>query len=146
MLENCFINDKGNDCLISVDGTDLQIPEHGQTFYSHKFKKSGLHYEVALCILTGSIVWINGPYECGVWPDISIFRNSLKTHLAPNERVEADDGYVGEHPQCCKCPASFTNLEETEYMRQYVHNRQESINNCFKFWGCLEQKFQHEIP
>ena len=89
---NHFINDKGNDCLISVDGTDFQIPEHGQTLYSHKFKKSGLHCEVALCILTGSIVWINGPYECRLWPDISIFSNSLKTHLAPNERVEADDG------------------------------------------------------
>ena len=103
-------------------------------------------YEVAPCIVMGSIVWVNGSYECGLWPDISIFRNSLKTHLAPNDRVKADDGYVGEHPQCCKCPASLTNLEETEYMQQHVRNRQESINNCFKFWGCLVQKFWHEIP
>ena len=65
-----------------------------------------MHYKVALCILTGSIIWINGPYECGLWSDISIFRNSLKSHLAPNERVEADDGYVGEHPQCCKSPVA----------------------------------------
>ena len=54
-------------------------------------------------LLRVSIVWINGPYECGLWPDISISGNSLKAHLAPNERVEAGDGNVGEHSQCCKC-------------------------------------------
>ena len=31
-------------------------------------------------------------------------------------------------------------------MQQCVWNRQESINNQFKFWGCLAQKFWHEIP
>ena len=32
---------------ISVDGTDFQIAEHREKFYSHKFKKSGLRYEVS---------------------------------------------------------------------------------------------------
>ena len=71
--ENRFKKDKGNDCLVTVDGTDFRIAEHGRPFFSHKYKKSGLRYEVALCILTGDVVWINGPYECGMWPDISIF-------------------------------------------------------------------------
>jgi hypothetical protein len=92
------------DCLISCDCTDFRIPEYGKKFYSYKYRKSGLRYEVGLCILTGDIVWINGPYECGVWNDVSIFRNSLLSHLAANERVEADDGYVGEHPRYIKCP------------------------------------------
>ena len=72
--DNRFKLDKGNDCLVSVDGTDFQIAQKGPIFSSHKFSKtSGLRCEVALCILTGDIVWINGPCECGMWPDLSIF-------------------------------------------------------------------------
>ena len=80
-----------------------------------------------------------------MWPDISIFCNSLKSHLKLNERVEADDGYTGEHPACVKCPKGFANLESTGFMQQRVENRQETSNNQFKFWGILKQTFRHEI-
>ena len=143
--DNRMKKDIGNGCLVSVDGTDFCIPQHGWNFYSHKFKKSGLCYEVALCIMTGDIVWINGPYEPGIWPDIKIFRDSFMSHLGRNEQVEADDGYLGEHPQHVKCPAGFANQKENEKMQQRVRNRQESINNRFKFWGILAQEFRHDI-
>jgi hypothetical protein len=51
--------DKSNDCLTTVDGTDFRIPAWGRKFYSHKFKGSGLRYEVALSILGG------GGTSCG---------------------------------------------------------------------------------
>ena len=144
--ENRFKSDVGNDCLMTVDGTDFRIPEHGKVFYSHKFKKSGLRYEVGLCIATGDIVWLNGPYECGRWPDISIFRDSLLSHLAPAERIEADDhGYFGEHPLHVKCPAGFANPESTLFMQQRARNRQETVNKRFKDWGLLKQVYRHEI-
>ena len=54
---------------------------------------------MGLCILTGDIVWINGPYAPGLYNDLQIFWDSLVSQLEPNERVEADDGYKGEHPQ-----------------------------------------------
>lgn len=129
---------------MTVDGTDFQMPQLGPLFSSHKFaKKSGLRYEVAVCILTGDIVWVNGPYECGKWNDIKIFRDSLMSHLAPFERVEADDGYLGEHPQHVKCPKGFANPEITEYMQQRVRNRQETVNRRFKSWDILKQVFRH---
>lgn len=131
---------------MSCDGTDFRVAEQGRPFYSFKFKKSGLRYEVCLCILTGHIVWINGPYECGLWPDISIFRNSLLSCLGPNKRVEADDGYIGEAPVYVKCPKSFTNPEETKWMQTRVRSRQETVNKRFKNWGILKQVFRGEIP
>lgn len=132
--------------MIGVDGTDFPIAEHGRAFASHKFKmKSGLRYEVALCIKTGDIVWVNGPYPCGQWNDISIFRDSLMSHLEPNERVEADDGYRGEHPQRVKCPAGFANPVETECMQQRVRNRHETVNKRFKNWGILKQVYRHDL-
>ena len=70
------------------------------------------------------------------------------TFLAPNERVEADDGYLGEHPRHVKCPKGFANPQETLYMQQRVRNRQETIKTRFKFWGVLKQVWHHktEIP
>ena len=54
--ENHLERDKVNDSLTTCDGTGFWIAEQGKAFYSHKFKKRGLQYEVYLCILTGDIV------------------------------------------------------------------------------------------
>jgi len=39
-------------------------------------------------------VWVNGPYPCGSWPDLSIFRHRLVALLAIGEWVLADEGYL----------------------------------------------------
>ena len=69
-------DDIGNDCLVNVDGTDFLISHSGRRFYSYKFNHSGLRYEVATCIRTGDLVWISGPWEPGIYNDVSVFRNS----------------------------------------------------------------------
>ena len=92
---------------MSVDGTDFRTPHAGRRFYSYKYNASGLRYEVAVCILSGECVWINGPFEPGIWNDIAIFRAALVSELEEGERVEANDGYVGEAPRYVKCPKSF---------------------------------------
>ena len=30
-------------------------------------------------------------------------------------------------------------------MQQRMRNRQETVNNCFKFWGILSQRYRHDI-
>ena len=67
-----------------------------------------MRYELGLDILEGNLVWIEGPYAAGKYPDVTIFRNYLKNFLNPNERVVADKGYVGEAPEFVKCPNSTT--------------------------------------
>ena len=115
------------------------------SFYSFKFKKSGLRYEIGLCILTVDVVWINGPFEADDWVDLAIFRNSLKSNLEDGEIVEADDGYVGEAPEFVKCPASFTNPKETLFIQQRVLNRQEAVNKRMKNWRILKQVYHHKF-
>ena len=136
--------DRGADCLVSVDGTDFWIAQHGATFSSHKFaKKSGLRCECAICIQTGVVVWIHGPFACGAFPDITIFRDSTLSFLDTAEQVEADDGYVGESPRHVKCPKRFTNPPEAEAMQNRVRSRQETVNKRFKQWGLLKQTCRH---
>jgi hypothetical protein len=64
-----------------------------RAFWSYKFKKCGLRYEVALCIKTGDICWWSGPYAPGVWNDGSIFKDGLISYLEPGEQVKTDRGY-----------------------------------------------------
>ena len=65
-----------------MDGTDFELAMgYSKPFYSHKFKKSGVRYEVGLCIKTGDICWWNGPYEPGIWNDEMIFKDALLSML-----------------------------------------------------------------
>ncbi len=99
--------------MVSVDGTDFHVEAHGKQWFSHKFRGSGVRYEIGVSILSGDIVWIQGPLPCGDWPDVKIFRLAIKHFLDDNERVEADDGYIGEAPSKVKAPGMFTRDEKS---------------------------------
>ena len=129
--------------MVSIDGTDCAVEARGKCWYSHKFKRSGVRYEVAVSIKCGDIVWIKGPLPCGEWPDIKMFRDALIHYLDENERVEADGGYIGEAPSHVKTPNMFTRNEEKLAMQQHIRNRHETVNKRFKQWGCIRQRFRH---
>jgi hypothetical protein len=58
--------DKRNDCLLSVHSTNFWIAMgYSKTFWSYKFRKSGVRYEVGFYILMRDICWWNGPYSLG---------------------------------------------------------------------------------
>ena len=64
------------------------------------------------------------------------------TELEEYKVLEADDGYIGEHPHRIRCPGGmFTNPERLEVMKR-VRNRQETANKRLKNWGILSQKFR----
>ena len=128
-----------------MDGADFQIPEHGRQFFPFKFRKSALRYKVGLSIFGGEICWISGPYLPGVYNDLDIFRTSLSSHLDEFERVEADDGYIGEALLRVKCPACVTIPEEQQKIMKRVRARQEKINRRFKQWQILKQVFRHDL-
>jgi hypothetical protein len=144
--ENRFRRDTRNKtCKVTVDGTDCQIFEptpFSKDWFSHKFKAAGLRYEVAVCIQTGDIVWIHGPFQCGKWPDIKIFRSKLIDHLAPGEMVEADKGYRGERH---KIRTADNYLSRTDRKaKKKARARHETVNKRLKQWGCLKQIFRHD--
>ena len=120
-------HDVGNDCLMSIDGTDYKIKQKGaakkgNASGSHKYTgKSSLRYKLGIDILAGNLVWVGGPYPPGAWPDIKIFMHELAHLLKQGERVEADNGYVG-HPNKIKCPNNDCNPEENLAMQACVRS------------------------
>ena len=135
--------DIGNDYQVSVDRTDFRIFEYRIIFFSHKNKKSALRYEIGLNIITGDIVWVNGSFPAGKYSDITIFRDSLIIFLGPGERVETNDGYIGEAPHNIKCPMSLTNPREMMKIQGRLRSRHKTINRRFKDWRILKQVICH---
>jgi hypothetical protein len=118
---------------LSVDGTDFRIAKgYSKPFWSYKFKKSGLRYEVGLSIQTGDICWWSRPYAPGKWNNLSIFRDSLVSMLEPGERCETDRGYQGATPAYVKCPGVVEADPNTAQIQQRVWSRQETVNERFK--------------
>lgn len=107
-----------------------------------KFHGSGVRYEIALCIQTGLIVWTNGPYPCGKWSDISIFRHKLKKKLGRYEYAEADKGYRGDRQ--IASPDEFDTNEEN-VLKFDVRARHETVNRRMKDFAVLRERFRHHI-
>ena len=144
--ENRFARDRGKTCKVTVDGTDCPIndPKPFNTrWYSHKFRGAGLRYELAVCIQTGWIVWVNGPYPCGSFPDITIFRHRLIHKLGPTEKVEADRGYRGEDGYI-RTPESAVSQADRRAAGR-ARARHETINSRLKTFKCLSVKFRHPL-
>jgi len=111
-------------------------------FYGVKFNHSGLKYEVGVCISTGYIVWINGPFRCGQ-NDLTISRTALLGALDHEESAVADSGYVGE-PHHLRTPKVGTDAEKA--MQDLERARHETVNSRLKIFEVLgAQYFRHDL-
>jgi DDE superfamily endonuclease len=139
------MNSNGSTCLITVDGVDCRIQEPGtfdKKWYSHKFQGPGVRYEVGICIQTGWIVWVNGPFPCGAWSDLRIARAGLQSKLQVGEMYVADRGYqdgfiYGDTPS-----REHNTLEE---MKRKARARHETINGRLKMFHVLSNEFRHRL-
>ena len=111
-------------------------------FCSHKFKSNGLKYEVGVCIQSGNIVWVNGPFRGGE-SDITIARQAVISALDEDEMVEADGGYGGEDFYI-KIPKHAT-TDEQRRIKTITRSRHETANNRLKMFGILRQKYRHGL-
>lgn len=109
-------------------------------WYSHKFHGPGLRYEVGICIRTGKIAWAHGPFPCGSYSDVRIFRLGMKRNLDEGELVVADGGYKDERCMACK--------DEQDPNREFfalVRARHETVNRRFKQFAVLGNRFRHSL-
>ena len=137
--------DAGQVCLITVDGTDFRIQEpqpFSPQWYSHKFNGPGVRYEVGICIKTGWIVWVHGPFPCGTWPDLAIARNALIHELDPGEFYVADGGYR-ESFGWSDTPTGLHRL--CDRTKALARARHETVNGRFKVFGALKQIYRHDL-
>ena len=128
-----------------VDGTHFPIfepwPFH-KKYYSKKLNGPGLSYEVGVCIKTGHIVWVNGPFVAST-NDGTIFRNQLTHLMCDDEAVEVDSGYGGDIKM--KRPMmAYTSKMRKE--KSQVGGQHENVNGRLKQFNVLTTHFRHTSP
>lgn len=102
-------------------------------------KKAGLNYEVCTSLATGFIVWTNGPFPAGEWPDKKIFDRDLILHIKQGEKVLADSGYTGRDTYI-----TVTGRQENDPILKRIKARHEQVNGWMKKWNCLSKVFRHD--
>lgn len=131
----------GQNCLVSLDGTDFRIYEQSPfspKWYSHKFKGPGIRYEIGLCIHTGHIVWAFGGMPCGDWPDLKLARHLFVEMLEEGEKALADEGY--RDARYFVYPVDGGSPEQKAVMA-----RHETVNSRLKQFRVLGERFRHNV-
>jgi DDE superfamily endonuclease len=98
---------------------------------------------MCVCIYTGNIVWINGPFKPGLYNDKKIVNENLKHALPAGEYVIADRGYRG-HPDKARVPNEELDTEDVIYFNQTARARQENTNHLLIQWKILRQIYRHD--
>jgi len=127
--------------LLSVDGVHCRVfePWHpvyskNPAFYSHKFRQSGLSYELALHLFENRLVWMKGPLPAGE-SDINIFQGAgggvaLKDRIPAGKLGVADHGYPGQQG-ILSLPSSH-DTPEVRRFKSRARARQETFNARIK--------------
>ena len=139
------MRDNGSHCLVTVDCTDFKIYEPSPwsaKWFSYKENHAGLRYELGICIQTGWIVWTNGPYAPGHWPDLSISRDSLCDALDHGELFLADGTYSDGHGWCIT-PTYNDPPTPDDRMKGKARAYHEGVNGLLKKFHVLGDCFRH---
>jgi len=152
---------KEKTCKVSVDTTDCHIQEPKQSEYiraklrakgdlhnpydprfkSHKIGKAALRYELAICIRTGDIVWVNGPFPAGAWNDIAIFKGGIMKMLDEGEKCEVDNGYIGLGKYARNKHVFVSRVDRKAKSKALA--RHECVNRLIKKFNCTKNMFRH---
>ncbi len=111
-------------------------------WFSHKFKGAGVRYEVGVCIQTGWIVWVNGPFLCGRYPDLPIAREKVVNKLLPGAMILAGGGYRDGRVYM-ETPTGLNNPDQR--MKKVARARHETVNCRFKVFAILQKHYSNNL-
>ena len=142
---------EGNVWIISVDGTHCWIeePKHREfsqdtAFYSHKFNKAGLNYELGILLWESRLVWMKGPTRAGS-NDVANFVNGglQEKLLLMNKKAIGDSGYNG-HQSTISTPNGSDPRNVAKFKSRAL-KRHEKFNGRAKSFDCLQGRFRHSV-
>ena len=140
---------EGKRWVLTVDGihcwiNELSHPEWSQdsAYYSHKYNKAGLDYELGISLVDNRLLWIAGPFPAGT-NDITVFREGglLDELKRRKQSAIGDKGSNGEP----KYVSTF-NAHDNAGVRLFKSRalkRHENFNSLLKQNQILETRFHH---
>lgn len=99
-----------------------------------------MRYEIGISVRSANIVWASGPYACGTYSDVRIFRAGLKKLLGLEEFVIGDSGYTDV--RCVRPPHHTNSLHRPLSL---IRARHEIVNSYLKKFRVLSTRYRHDI-
>ena len=137
--------------ILTVDGTHFWVnePQHPEwsqdsEYFSHKYGKAGLNYELGISLTTQQLIWMNGPFPAGS-NDVKIFiQKGLKQKLLEvGKRGIGDGGYNG-HQRAVSTPNAHDSKPVKKFKGRAL-KRHETFNGLIKEFDCLDGRFRHSV-
>ena len=137
--------------VMSVDGTHcwIQEPQHptwsqDSDYYSHKYGKAGLNYELGLSLSSSNLVWLNGPFKAGQ-NDVLIFTTTgLQEKLSTHQKKAIGDGGYRGHAGAMSTPNAHDSKVVAKFKSRAL-KRQEKFNGLTICFDCLSGRFRHSV-
>ena len=142
----------GNDeWIMTVDGTHVWIaePRHpvfsqDSDYYSHKFNKAGINYELGISLTSNNLIWMNGPFKAGKNDKIIFTEGGLKERLLHlHKKAIGDGGYAGHH-EAVSTPNSHDS-RQVKLFKSRALKRHEDFNGMTKNFQILRERFRHSV-
>lgn len=149
-----FPEDWGDDIwIMSVDGTHCWINEpihpdwsQDRKFYSHKYNKAGINYELGVSLSSSHLIWMNGPFRAGA-SDARVFRKRglMEKLQALGKKTIGDRGYQGKKYEHVMSTFNCMDSYGTRKFKSRALKRQENFNNMTKRFEILQGRFRHGV-
>jgi len=133
--------------VLSVDGIHCWIkePKHpvwsqDRKYYSHKYGKAGLMYELGICLSTNRLLWMRGPFPAGTSDTTVARKEGLVAKLRRlGGKAIGDRGYNGQ-PNEISTPNAHDNKGVQLFKRRALM-RQENFNGLIKNFDITNKRF-----
>ena len=107
--------------------------------FSYKVNGPGIRYEIDLCIQSGDIIWVNGPFRPGEMNDDGVAKTKgFWSALAPGEMFLVDSIYSG-----AKAITPNGRINRDQSMKSTARARHETVNSKLKQFAILRVEFRH---
>lgn len=138
--------------VMTVDGThcwiqELQEPNHptwsqDSKYYSHKYNKAGMNFELGIALNDNKLLWMNGPFKAGA-NDMKIFKDKgLSDELARRGQKAIGDGGYSGRPGVVSTPNAYDN-KGAKLFKSRALKRHENFNGMTKVFEILSGRFRH---
>jgi hypothetical protein len=135
--------------IMTIDGTHVWLYEPGHEefsqdsdYYSHKFNKAGMNYELGIAIASRKLIWMKGPYKAGK-NDLQIFTGGgLKARLLQLKKKGIGDGGYSGHQEAISSPNTHDS-RSVKLFKSRALKRHEGFNGMTKSFQILRERFRH---
>jgi len=134
--------------ILTVDGTHVWIEEPSGQFdskyWSHKFNKAGVNFELGIAISSGKLIWMNGPFKAGRSDKTIFVEDGLKQRLLDlGKKAIGDKAYSG-HKEAISIPNIFDSYGVKKFKSRAL-KRHEAFNGMTKAFRILSGRFRHGV-